>query len=141
MAASPTIPIELTAVNVGIARDITRSGPRLERCTLTYTTRYLITSDAALATTIAKKATFRILPTSSENSPPRETSSRPSNLTLRGSVQELYRSAHSSDPIHEPGALDHAECTAPTGQHELDHTDHTVHTVHTDHTDHTYIRE
>ena len=27
--------------------------------------------------------------------------------------------------------------TAPTQQHELDHTDHTDHTDHADHTDHT----
>ena len=33
--------------------------------------------------------------------------------------------------------LDHAGYTAPTRQHELDHTDHTDHTNHTDHTDHT----
>ena len=31
---------------------------------------------------------------------------------------------------------DHAGFTAPTRQHELDHTDHTHHTHHTDHTDH-----
>ena len=29
--------------------------------------------------------------------------------------------------------LDHADCAAPTRQHELDHTDHT------DHTDHEHI--
>ena len=29
--------------------------------------------------------------------------------------------------------LDHADYTAPTRQHELDHTDHTAHTDHTDH--------
>ena len=33
--------------------------------------------------------------------------------------------------------LDDAYYTAPTRQHELDHTDHTDHTYHTDHTDHT----
>ena len=33
--------------------------------------------------------------------------------------------------------LDHADCTAPTRQPELDHTDHTDHADHTDHTDHT----
>ena len=31
--------------------------------------------------------------------------------------------------------VEHAGCTAPTRQHELDHTDHTEHTDHTDHTD------
>ena len=33
--------------------------------------------------------------------------------------------------------LHHAGFTAPTRQHELDHTDHTDHTDRTDHTDHT----
>ena len=33
--------------------------------------------------------------------------------------------------------LDHTYCTAPTRQHELDHTDHTDYTDHTDHTDRT----
>ena len=35
--------------------------------------------------------------------------------------------------------LDHAGSTAPTRQHELDHTDHTDHTDHADHTDQEYI--
>ena len=30
--------------------------------------------------------------------------------------------------------LDHAGCTTPTRQHELDHTDHTDHTDNADHT-------
>ena len=33
---------------------------------------------------------------------------------------------HSTDPTQE--VLDHADCTASTRQHELDHTDHTDHT-------------
>ena len=33
--------------------------------------------------------------------------------------------------------LDLTGYTAPTRQHELDHTDHTDHIVHIDHTDHT----
>ena len=36
-------------------------------------------------------------------------------------------------------ALDHADFSAPTRQHELDHTDHTDHTDLTDHTDQEYI--
>ena len=35
--------------------------------------------------------------------------------------------------------LDHADYTAPTRQHEPEHTDHTDHTDHTNHTDQKYI--
>ena len=35
--------------------------------------------------------------------------------------------------------LDDAGSTAPTRQHELDHTDHTGHTDHADHADQEYI--
>ena len=44
-------------------------------------------------------------------------------------MQDLY----SADPPQEVYVLDHADCTAPTLQHELDHTGHT------DHTDQEYL--
>ena len=39
-------------------------------------------------------------------------------------VQELYKTG----PMLEACTIDHADCTALTRQHELDHTDHTDHT-------------
>ena len=43
-------------------------------------------------------------------------------------------------PIHpRKRALDHADYTSPTRQHEPDHTDHTDHADHTDHTDQEHI--
>ena len=41
------------------------------------------------------------------------------NLALRDVVQDLY----STDPTQETCVVDHADFTAPTRQHELDHTD------------------
>lgn len=45
-------------------------------------------------------------------------------LPLRDHVQGL----HSAGPTQETHILDYPDCTAPTRQHELDHTDHTGHT-------------
>ena len=41
-----------------------------------------------------------------------------------------------SNPQETRATVDDADYTAPTWQHELDHTDHTDDTDHTDHTDH-----
>ena len=48
---------------------------------------------------------------------------------MRGSVL-------STGPTQATCALDRADYTAPTRQHELYHTDHTDHTDNTDHADH-----
>ena len=45
-------------------------------------------------------------------------------------MQDLYSTVVQIQP--KKRALDHADYTAPTGQHELDYTDHTDHTDHTD---------
>ena len=47
-------------------------------------------------------------------------------------MHDLY----STEPTQETCGRSYADYTAPTRQHELDHTDHTHHTDHTDHTDH-----